>query len=400
MQPIAWLALSTLGLAAGAALTRWVHRRPPPAVRLPDRLPPPESTPGSSPRIAVIVPARNEAANIGRCVESLLAQRYPDYEFIVVDDRSTDATPRILAELQRRAGPSLRVITGRPLPPGWAGKSHALAQGVAAASRKAEWLCFVDADTLAEPHLLAAAMAAARAHGADLFTILTRQRLGTFWEKVVMPLVFSALAVGFPPDRVNDPARPEAIANGQFILIRRAAYDAVGGHAALRHSITEDKDLAERVKGAGWRLLVADGRAAAETRMYTSLPELWQGWTKNIYLGLRGRAGLLLLGAATNAAGALLMPAWPAAGLAWLARGGGLPAAVVTAEALALWAYLLGHRARVGRELGLPARYALTLPLGALVFGGMMLASTARVLSGRGVEWKGRVYHAQRNNAE
>jgi hypothetical protein len=207
-----------------------------------------------------------------------------------------------------------------------------------------------------------------------------------------MPLVFSALSVGFPPEYVNDPRRPEAIANGQFILIRRAVYDAVGGHAALRASITEDKDLALRVKQAGYRLVLADGRTAAETRMYTSLPELWEGWTKNIYLGLQGQLGLLLLGIATGLAGALLLTGWPLAGLIWLARGGGLPAALVTAEAAVLWAYILWQRARVSRELGLSPAWGLTLPVGALIFAGMMLTSTLRVLSGRGVTWKGRTY--------
>jgi hypothetical protein len=198
--------------------------------------------------------------------------------------------------------------------------------------------------------------------------------------------------VGFPPEHVNDPRRPEAVANGQFILIRRAVYAALGGHTALRASITEDKDLALAVKGAGYRLVVADGRSAAETRMYTSLPELWEGWTKNIYLGLRGQVGLLLLGIATGLGGALVLTGWPLAGLVWLARGGGLPAALVTVEALALWAYILYQRARVLRELDLAPWWGLTLPIGALIFTGMMLTSTLRVLSGQGVTWKGRTY--------
>lgn len=381
-----WLALSTLGLFAGLAFTWWLHRHHGLAIRLAGAATPP---PPDAPAIAVAVPARNEARNIGRCVEALLAQTYPNFTVTVLDDRSTDATPEILADLARR-DPRLTVRLGEPLPNGWAGKPHALVQAIAGA--QAEWLCFVDADTFAAPHTLTAALATAAAQRADLFTLLTRQRLGTFWEKAVMPLVFSALTVGFPPQHVNDPRRPEAIANGQFILIRRAVYDALGGHTALRASITEDKDLAASVKRAGYRLVLADGRAAAETRMYTSLAELWEGWTKNIYLGLRGQVGLLLLGIATGLGGALLLTGWPLAGLLWLARGGGLPAAIVTAEALALWAYILYQRARVLRELDLSPAWGLTLPLGALIFTGMMLTSTLRVLSGKGVTWKGRTY--------
>jgi chlorobactene glucosyltransferase len=381
-----WLALSTAGLLAGLAFTWWLHRHHGLTIQIADRSAP---LPASTPAIAVAVPARNEARNIGRCVAALLAQTYPNYTVTVLDDRSTDATPAILAGLARQDG-RLRVLLGEPLPPGWAGKPHALVQAVAGV--QAEWLCFVDADTFAEPHLLAAAYITATRQRADLFTILTRQRLGSFWEKAVMPLVFSALTVGFPPQHVNDPRRPEAVANGQFILIRRAVYEALGGHAALRASITEDKDLAVRVKRAGYRLVVADGRTAAETRMYTSLPELWEGWTKNIYLGLRGQVGLLLLGIATGLGGALLLTGWPLAGLIWLARGGGLPAALVTAQAALLWAYIIYQRARVLREMELSPWWALTLPIGALIFTGMMLTSTLRVLTGKGVTWKGRTY--------
>jgi chlorobactene glucosyltransferase len=335
------------------------------------------------------MPAWNEQGVIVESVRSIMRTDYPNLEIIVVDDKSTDATPQILAEMAAES-PKLVVVPGVPLPAGWRGKPHALAQGEAVAH--GEWLCFVDADTFAGPELLSAAYAAAEAHAADLFTILTNQRLGTFWEKVVMPVVLSGMAFGFPPDRVNDPRRPDAVANGQFILIRRHVYTAVGGHAALRGSLVEDKALAETVKRAGYRLLLADGRLLADTRMYTSLAEMWEGWTKNMYLGLQDRLWLLFFGGFVSLLGALVMPAWLLAGLIWLARGGGGPAAVVVVEALALSAVVLYARARVARELGISAWYALSLPLGALLFGTMMLESSLRVLSGRGVVWKGRTY--------
>ena len=311
----------------------------------------------------------------------------------MVDDRSTDDTSAIL-RCMAAGNPRLRLVPGEPLPPGWAGKPHALAQGVAAAARgaRSEWLCFVDADTFARPQALAATYATAQAYQADLFSILTGQKLGTFWEKVVMPVVLSGLAFGFPPERVNDPKRPDAVANGQFILIRRKVYDAVGGHAALRASLVEDKDLAEAVKHAGYRLVLADGQELAETRMYTSLGELWEGWTKNMFLGLRGRPWLLALGAVASLAGALALPAWLLAGLIWLARGGGLPALGVVAEAAAVWALVLYARVLVAQGLKISPWYALSLPLGAGIFAAMMLTSTVRVLTGKGVVWKGRIY--------
>ncbi|MCC7361029.1 MAG: glycosyltransferase [Anaerolineales bacterium] len=383
----AWVGVSTVGLALSLLVTWWLHRER----SFGCALTPGGRPPANAPLIAVIVPARNEARNIRRCVEALLAQDYPNYAVYVVDDCSTDATPAILAELAAREA-RLTVIQASPLPPGWAGKPHALVLGVRAAGAAAGWYCFVDADTFARPGLLTAAYATAQAHGAALFSVFTRQALGTFWERTVMPLVFSALAVGFPPSKVNDPARPEAIANGQFILIERGAYAAVGGHAALRGSVTEDKDLAEAVKRSGRRLLIADGRALVETRMYTSLPELWEGWTKNIYLGLQGRLGLLLFGAGVALSGALALPGWLLAGALWAALGGGLPAALVLAEALLAALVIVAVRARVSALFEIPPSYALTLPLGALVFAAMMATSALRGLSGRGVRWKGRVY--------
>ena len=383
-----WIILSSLALIGSLALTWWLHRFHRFGLRVTPGM---AALAGNGPLIAVIVPARNEARNIRRCVAGLLAQRYPNLAVIVVDDGSTDDTPRILAELARTS-PRLRVVTGEPLPPGWAGKPHALAQGVQAAPPEAAWFCFVDADTFAEPDLIGAAYAAALTHGAEMLSLFTFQELNTFWERVIMPLVFSALAVGFPPERVNDPARPEAVANGQFIFIRRETYAAVGGHAALRGSIVEDKALAENVKRAGHRLLLADGRALARTRMYAGLTEVWQGWTKNIYLGLDGRLPLLLVGILTALAGALFLPGWLIAGTAWLANGGGLPAGLVTAQAVLTWVAVALVRTEVSRELGLPRWYALTLPLGAALFAAMMIVSALR--GRRGVRWKGRTYQA------
>jgi chlorobactene glucosyltransferase len=381
-----WLLLSTFGLLAGILLTWQLHRVGGLAIQV---RPAAAAAGGGGPLISVIVPARNEARNIERCVSALLAQTYRNFEVIVLDDRSTDDTGAILARLAA-SQPRLRVVLGEPLPAGWAGKPHALSQGVAAA--RGEWLCFVDADTFVRPEALAATYATAQVYQADMFSMLTGQTLGTFWEKVVMPVVLSGLAFGFPPERVNDPKRPEAVANGQYILIKRKVYEAVGGHSALRASLVEDKALAETVKRAGYRLVLADGQALAETRMYTSLPELWEGWTKNMFLGLQDRPWLLFFGALSSLAGALALPTWLLAGLVWLARGGGLPAWVVLAEAAVVWAVVIYARARVAQQLKISAWYAISLPLGAGIFAAMMATSTLRVLTGKGVVWKGRTY--------
>jgi chlorobactene glucosyltransferase len=386
---VIYVLLSTLGMIIGLWIAIWVHSR----YRLkimahPIRYPPDWLSPIE--KISIIVPARNESRNIRRCMEGLLDQDYPNFEIIVVDDRSDDDTLQILQGFSEKSEVNLRIIQGEELPPGWTGKPHALQQGAELA--EGEWLCFVDADTFARSEMLLSAYTAARALQADLFTMLTDQILGSFWEKVILPLVFTGLSFGFPPARVNDPTNADAIANGQFILIKESVYRAVGGHQAVRERIDEDKALAEVVKQAGYRLIMADGRQLAHTRMYTTLVEMWEGWTKNIYVGLSDRLWLLILGILVGLLGGLVLPLWLIGAWIWIAAGGGLPAVIVMLEVVILIIFLLLIRARVAMGFNISPIYAFTLPLGALIFTGMMLASTYKVLLGQGVTWKGRRY--------
>jgi chlorobactene glucosyltransferase len=382
--------LSTTFFLAALLITFWIHTR-----YYLDIVVEPVPPPTAAPMISVCLPARDEAANIRACLEALLAQTYPNFEVIVLDDRSTDATPDILKEFSGDA--RLRVLQGAELPEGWAGKPHALVQAAAAAS--GDWMCFVDADTFLSREALASCYERAVATGADLFTIMTRQVTGTFWEKVVMPLVMTALSVGFPPREVNDPKSRAAVANGQFIMIKRSVYAALGGHARIMDQIVEDKALAELVKWNGYHLIVADGRLVARTRMYTSLPQMWEGWTKNIFLGLRAQPNLVFLGtfgALVLVVAALFLPVWPLLGVSWYLHDGGWMALAVIAEALVLWAVLLYLRAAVAHAIGIPRLYALTTPLGAGIFAAMMLTSAWKVISGQGVTWRGRRYNPSR----
>ncbi len=381
-----WFLLSTVLFIGGILLTYWIHTR-----YILDIVVEPAPAPASGPLISICIPARNEARNIRRSVEAVLAQTYPNFEVIVLDDRSTDATPQILKELS--ADRRLHVVHGSDLPEGWAGKPHALAQAVTTA--RGQWLCFLDADTFLKPEALASCYQTAAATGADLFTMLTRQVTGTFWEKVVMPLVMTALSVGFPPRQVNDPGSPSAVANGQFLLFRRSVYEELGGHERIKDEIVDDKAMAELVKYSGHRLVLADGRHVAQTRMYTSFGTLWEGWTKNVFLGLRRQPHLVFLGAygaVLLVLSALFLPAWPLLGLLWLLQGGGLLAFAVIAEALTLWIALLYARAEVAHAMRISRWYAFTLPLGAAVFAAIMLTSAWKVMSGRGVTWRGRTY--------
>jgi chlorobactene glucosyltransferase len=265
----------------------------------------------------------------------------------------------------------------------------------ASAAARGEWLCFVDADTFLSPNTLSACYTKAIETKADMFTIMTFQILGSFWEKVVMPIVMTALSVGFSPRKVNDPDTKDAIANGQFILIRRSVYDAIGGHERIKDQIVEDKAIAEQVKWNGYRLIVANGNSMARTRMYTSLSEMWEGWTKNIYLGLSDRPSLMILGAFgafLALVAALILPLWPVLGLLWYLQSDSWFALTVIAESLILWAIVIYARARVSTGMGLSPCYALTLPLGAALFAAMMFTSAWKIFSHTGVSWKGRMY--------
>jgi len=381
--------LSTALCIGGLVIIYWLHNQ----YHL-DIVVEPASPPSTAPLISICIPARDEERNIRACVEAILKQDYPNFEVIVLDDRSTDATSAVLADIASQDS-RLHPISGSDLPPGWAGKPHALYQ--ASASARGEWFCFVDADTFLSPETLSSCYAKAIETQADMFTIMTFQILGSFWEKTVMPLVMTALSVGFSPRKVNDPSTKDAIANGQFIFIKRSVYDAIGGHESVKDSIVEDKAISEQVKWNGYRLIVADGSEVARTRMYTSLPEMWEGWTKNIYLGLRGQAGLLWLGvfgAFLAAMASLFLPIWPFLGIFWYFNDSVWMAQAIVLEAILLWTYLILKRARVATNMEISSWYALTTPLGAGVFAAMMLTSAWNVISRKGVTWKGRKYGA------
>jgi chlorobactene glucosyltransferase len=379
--------LSTAFFIGGLVTIYWLHDRYHLDVIVESANPPIDA-----PLISVCIPARNEEQNIRKCVEAVLEQDYPTFEVIVLDDRSNDSTPAILADIASH-DPRLHLINGSDLPPGWAGKPHALYQ--ASLSARGEWLCFVDSDTFLTHDALSSCYSKAFETNADMFTIMTFQILGSFWEKVIMPLVMTALSVGFSPRKVNDPSTKDAIANGQFILIKHSVYNEIGGHESVRDSIVEDKAIAEKVKWGGYRLIVADGMKIAKTRMYTSLPEVWEGWTKNIYLGLREQNGLLWLGvfgAFLAFTTALFLPLWPVLGIIGYSITEGWIAFSALGESVIFWAYLIIMRAKVANNMNISAWYALTTPLGAGIFGAMMITSAWRVLSGQGVSWRGRLY--------
>jgi glycosyltransferase involved in cell wall biosynthesis len=273
--------------------------------------------------VSAVIPARNEQASIARAVESVAAQ--PEIgEVIVIDDQSTDRTAEILAELASRIT-KLNVLVTSELPTGWTGKNHALSLGAAQASGK--WLLFTDADTFHLPGSAARALADAKETKASLVSYSPEQELETFWERALIPRVYWMLSRKYSFANVSDPELPDAAANGQFLLIRRDAYNAVGGQAAIAGEILEDVALARRVKRAGYGIFFTDGHGIVRTRMYRSLGVMWQGWTKNLY-PLIGRSLSALLGEFVGLIALLgvilLATSRPLAPLDWIVLGGGL----------------------------------------------------------------------------
>src|ERR1700691_4019473 len=231
------------------------------------------------PAVSVIVPARNEEACLDACLQSLAAQGGITLEIIVVDDHSPDRTRDVALSFSNR---QVRLIEAGPLPPGWTGKNNAVIAGSRTA--RGEWLLFTDADTIHLPGSLARSLEEAKRHGASLLSYSPEQIVKSFWEKAVMPVIFAELAASYRPSQVSDPNSPVAAANGQYILITREAYDAVGGHAAIAGNLLEDVALARAVKRSGRKIFFRHGADAVRTRMYRSFAKLREGWTKNLAL--------------------------------------------------------------------------------------------------------------------
>ncbi|HEY8196948.1 MAG TPA: glycosyltransferase family 2 protein [Gemmatimonadales bacterium] len=346
-----------------------------------------DAQPESGPLVSVVIPARNESSTIGTVVASILATTYHPIELLVVDDRSTDDTAAIVEGF---SDARLRLIRGQELPDTWYGKPWACYQGYRAA--KGDILLFTDADTRHGPELLGRAVGALTSEKAGLLTVAPLQRCVTFWERVVMPQIWFLLALRYQPAAVNRARRErDVIANGQFILTTRQAYEAAGTHEAVRREVAEDLALAQTFLRHGLKLHFAFAEGLMETRMYLGLSHLIEGWSKNIYLGgrrsfpneplLRGLVPVMLV---------LSMLAWLLPPAVLLVAVGDshlahlMPAALLASTLSAVFWMLITHGMQI------PAWYGLAYPLGALLALYIILRSIWR--GGRRVEWKGRTY--------
>jgi len=335
------------------------------------------------PTVSVVIPARNKEASLPACLESLVTQTGVRFEIIVVDDGSSDRTREIAQSFF-----IVRVVDPEPLPPGWSGKNNAVVAGAKRA--EGEWLLFTDADTVHGPGSLARALAEAKLQNAALLSYSPEQEIRGFWEKAVMPVIFAELAATFRPSEVSDPESPVAAANGQYILVSRESYDAVGGHAAVATSLLEDVALARAVKASGRKIFFRYGGDAVRTRMYRSFAQLREGWTKNLVLLFRSPVRLAVL----RLTEFVLIAGGAAITIAAGSRGKWIPAAVAAILTVVPGAGLLRRIRRAHFSWDANCLALIGLPL----FSYLLLRSRRAYRKGT-VSWKGRRYAEDPNRS-
>jgi len=302
-----------------------------------------------------------------------------DFQITVVDDASTDQT-RAIAE----SFAGVRVIAAQEPRPGISGKCNALCAGAAGSASK--WLLFTDADTYHYPGSLAKAVTEAEKTGADLLSFSPEQETGSLLERMLMPVVFADLVRTYPPERVNDPTDPTAAANGQYLLVRREAYEAVGGHQAVANNILEDVELARLFKRKNYRLRFRRGAGIVRTRMYRNTRAMWEGWTKN--LALLFPHPLLL--AFKRGLEFLAIVGFPIAEVALILRKATLLQPIPIIVGLGLLFYIL-FLARI-RRAHFPGSDNLLALFGLPLFVSLLLRSYIHTRIRGAVNWKGRRY--------
>ncbi|QJR34099.1 glycosyltransferase [Gemmatimonas groenlandica] len=354
-------------------------------------------TAAPTPRVSIVLPARNEAVHIAACIRSIRASTWPDLELIVVDDHSTDGTG-VLAREAAADDSRVKIVNAPDLPAGWFGKQWACQSGAAYAT--GSLLLFTDADTRHAPELVGRMVRMRERRDAELLSVAGHQEMGTVWERAVQPSVFTLILTRYggaeAMERATD--RRDVVANGQCFMLSRRVYDAIGGHEPVRGFVAEDVMMAQAIQARGDRVSLALGIRQLSTRMYDGLASLMKGWGKNMYAG--GRHAMWW-----GAVGQRLYPLFllsfplgvlmPFVTLTWcvlaMATGG------TASTALLLWsgassAAVLTSFAAANRINGDPMRRALLAPLGGAIVLAICVSAIAR---GNNVRWKDRGYVSQ-----
>jgi len=382
--PLAWAGFGFLMYAGQRKM--YLLKRPPKPL-------PPEFA-DDPPSVTIIVPAKDEGERIRACIESCLSQDYPRLDVVTIDDRSVDETGRVMDDIAAKWGGKHRVLHVQEgtLEPGWTGKNNAVYQGQKLAT--GDWLLFVDSDVVLEPDAVSASMSVVLNKKFDLLSLLPRLESHTFWETTLVPLAASAASTMYlVPLCNNNQMKRTAFANGQFLLIRRDVYDAMGTHAVVKDRYCEDVAIARLLKSSGYRPRVSWGNDWARVRMYSSLSAIFKGWSRIYYSAYVGRPWRTLVAAAF-----LIVCCFTAApAVAW----GVWRVAHPTASPWLTYGWLAAAVAHVGLMVkflgdlyawsGNPRRNALFFPVAGPMLLGIMVKALKMCVTKR-VEWRGTSY--------
>jgi chlorobactene glucosyltransferase len=340
------------------------------------------------PFVSVLVPARNEEHRVlSECIGSILAQDYESFEVIAVNDHSTDATGAILESLAQ-ADDRLRVIEGAEPSIGWLGKPYAMQQALDHA--RGEWILATDADMIFDKAVLRTAVARMLAARSDALTLIPHFESSSFWERVMIPTWTWVLLMFTLVYRISDPKTPGAVGIGGFFLMRRAVLERVGGYKTLKDEVMEDVRLAEMLKRAGARLLTEYAPNLLSTRMYRNFGEMWECSTKNWFSGMKFSLPFALLCVVSMYSMALGPPLIALASAIGIAAGVSAELWFLFVPAACAWLLQVIILAMASVRSEVSPAYALTAPLGLSLLYAMLLDSSIRISTGKGVTWKGR----------
>lgn len=338
----------------------------------------------SAPPVSILVPARNEARRVlQKSLSSMLNQDYENFELIVVDDRSTDATPEILERFKIQ-NPKLKILNGEELKQGWLGKPHALEQAFEKSC--GEWILATDADIIFAPETLQTAVAYAEKNGFDALTLIPEQILGSFWERLFMPVFAWFCLLAMPLHRVNNRSRRESLGVGNFFMLRRGVLEKIGGFQCVKNEVAEDLKLAEILKSRKFNLRVDFAPGLIETRMYYGFREIWEGFTKNLFSGMKFSTAKTIFAALS-----IFLYGFLPVIAAFVCLFSGSLALFVPLFAvyiLQVSVFISIQRAWHGNLF-----FAPLAPLGLLMFLAILTNSAIKITSGRGVAWKGRAVY-------
>jgi len=341
------------------------------------------------PLISVMVAAKDEESCIEKCVRSMLDQDYPNFEMIVCNDRSDDNTAAIVEKIAAEDS-RLKLVNITELPEGWCGKNNAMQTGIAQA--KGDWICMIDADCRQTSNrTLSVAIEHAMTNDIDLFSILPDLEMKGFWEKAIQPVCSGVMMIWFSPDKVNNPKKRNAYANGAFMLIRRDAYESVGTHEAVKDQVNEDMHMADRLKSSGKKLKVLRGDGLYKVRMYTSFKQIIRGWSR-IFFGTFGTLKRLTISFLLMAVMGLLPYAAALVGLLAYGASGSATALVCGIAGLAGVVMQLSVIFRYYRLLGNAGVLAITYSMACVITLVVIVISMTKLRKGATVTWKSTSY--------